>query len=732
MEGVTQGHAQSSATSTSPEPSRTEPLEDASEQSMESLLRLRAKIDEEVTQRFTHELCLMLADVVGSTRFYQKHGDVKGRVLIQRHNDTLFPLIQHRGGKVVKTIGDGIMATFADPYAALTSAIAIQQHLWELNQEAAEEDVLQTKISLHHGHALVEANDIHGDLVNMSARINDMAKPDQILVSQLVYEHVNGGEKLVFLPLEPLYHKDGEKSIPVYEVLWLQNAEDEGKITVFRDFKGRDTSCFYCGLQEHAAGSCPSKQLKGHVGQLERLGYLRTQDILRLLQQEDLNTTLPPQTADKQIYEAFYEVSLAYQLRFLSKIWLTNSEVWREVERSSIPSTNSLVGTRLWLGVDCLRVGRYEQAKTFLDAAVTNNQNDYKPHIALGLWAMEQENPSAALQHWRRALTLTKTPLQEAYIRLLLHRLYAMNGTTELAGQELERALVKHRYLHEATYRQVTLMAKEGKEEKIPIRLQQLIKDDRSIYLKVLLDPAFTPLRTSFYPLLSKLFEEAQVQALDSVAHLIEQINALRAWYRQPQAELERIERILASMRRHIKSESYFGYCDAIDAGEHLQVRIRNLLGERQSALVKSFATTVRTVHQQLQTLSSPGANAARITKLQAKLAAVQQLPRKTANQFWHAWDALQKLQAEVEHLQPGRKHSTPTRRLSMLRSVLFAALGGSALVAALIVGVLVYLAYFSDMRLSGLQFFIFLLGGVLGGALLGSGLSWLWQRLKR
>ena len=83
MDSVTQESLGTSARSALSAPAsvraaapETEPLGPTSEHSIESLLRLRAKIDAEVSQRFTQELCLMLADVAGSTRFYQKHGDV--------------------------------------------------------------------------------------------------------------------------------------------------------------------------------------------------------------------------------------------------------------------------------------------------------------------------------------------------------------------------------------------------------------------------------------------------------------------------------------------------------------------------------------------------------------------------------------------------------------------------------------------------------------------------------
>ena len=101
----------------------------------------------------------MFADVVGSTSFFQKYGDVQGRLFIQRHHDILSPLVSAHGGRVVKTIGDAVMAAFEEPQRALDCALAMQQKLWETNQNQPEEEDprLQTKISLHYGSALVAA-----------------------------------------------------------------------------------------------------------------------------------------------------------------------------------------------------------------------------------------------------------------------------------------------------------------------------------------------------------------------------------------------------------------------------------------------------------------------------------------------------------------------------------------------------------------------------------------------
>ncbi|RMF85247.1 MAG: hypothetical protein D6736_17690, partial [Nitrospinota bacterium] len=538
---------------------------------VENLLRLQAEIHEEL-RHLTQNLCLLWADVVGSTAYYQKHGDVEGRLFIQQHNDLLSPLIEKHGGKVIKTVGDAIMASFSSPENALAAAIAIQRELQAHARSTLEEDHLHSKISLHYGKALVETNDIYGDLVNLPVQLNEQAEPDQILISQSVYEQVKHRPDLILLPLPPFYRKESGESIPVYEVVWQEGGE-KLDFAIFRDFKGQYKACFYCGLQEHATSLCPSKHLEGNPRCLRALGYLPISEVLTLFRQEDLSAFSPLDSRNARVFEGFYEISFPYQLRFLRKVWLAKTEDWNEVERQPLSHSHRLVGTSVWRGLDCLRVGRYDQARTFFLAAMNRDPRDYKPHVALGFWEMENGNPSRALHHWRQALSLAQNLLQEVYISLLMYRLYEINGKTELARQELYKILAKDPYLYEANYQQVVLLAKEGKEEEVLAKLQKLIQEDWLVYLKVVLDPAFAPLRPILYPFLQQMFQEARTNAIRQLHQVTEELNRLHVWYPPPARIPTEINRSLESMRRHIKSNSFLGYQEAAYEGQSLQTR---------------------------------------------------------------------------------------------------------------------------------------------------------------
>src|SRR6185436_20952751 len=72
---------------------------------------------------------VLFSDIKGSTAYFEKFGDVQGLAMVQRHNDILFPVIEAAGGRVVKTIGDAIMAAFEDPESGIHGAIGMQRAL---------------------------------------------------------------------------------------------------------------------------------------------------------------------------------------------------------------------------------------------------------------------------------------------------------------------------------------------------------------------------------------------------------------------------------------------------------------------------------------------------------------------------------------------------------------------------------------------------------------------------
>jgi class 3 adenylate cyclase len=191
---------------------------------VEELIKLRVQLDEELQNRFTKKMAVLFTDVEGSSAFFTTHGDVAGRIMLEKHNNLLFPIIEDHQGVIIKTIGDSIMASFNDPKMALKSAVVMQRKLVSYNQDRPRKSQIHIRISINFGDIIVEDNDIFGNVVNVTSRILSIAKPDHILISQTIYSVMIGTEGFAFRPISKVASLKGSEQITVYEVLWREDA----------------------------------------------------------------------------------------------------------------------------------------------------------------------------------------------------------------------------------------------------------------------------------------------------------------------------------------------------------------------------------------------------------------------------------------------------------------------------------------------------------------------------
>ncbi len=126
---------------------------------------------------------ILFSDIKGSTAYFEKRGDLEGLAMVQRHNDLLFPCVEAGGGRIVKTIGDAIMALFENPIGAVNAAVEMQRVLEKDCRGRPVNDQIHIRIGVHTGLGLLQDNDVFGDVVNAAARVQGQAEPGQILIT---------------------------------------------------------------------------------------------------------------------------------------------------------------------------------------------------------------------------------------------------------------------------------------------------------------------------------------------------------------------------------------------------------------------------------------------------------------------------------------------------------------------------------------------------------------------
>ncbi|GMR20816.1 MAG: hypothetical protein BMS9Abin36_1413 [Gammaproteobacteria bacterium] len=171
-------------------------------------------------RRSRKKVTILFTDIEDSSRYWDKHGDVKGRLLIDRHNRLVFPVIKAFHGRIVKTIGDAVMASFAKPALALKAAIAIQQAM-ERERRLDKKFPLHLRIGVHTGKAIVEQGDIFGDVVNVASRIESRGKADEILVSSIVTNKLKNSD-YALTKKERFTPKGKRRAVTIYRCNWRQ------------------------------------------------------------------------------------------------------------------------------------------------------------------------------------------------------------------------------------------------------------------------------------------------------------------------------------------------------------------------------------------------------------------------------------------------------------------------------------------------------------------------------
>jgi len=132
---------------------------------------------------------VLFADIVGSTDHLAGMGDAAWRKRLAEHDRIAKELIQRSGGDYVNTTGDGFLATFNGPAAAVRCALAVGEAVRPLG--------LEVRAGVHTGELEVAGNDIRGMAVHIGARVMSLAQPSEVLVSSTVKD-LAAGSGIVF------------------------------------------------------------------------------------------------------------------------------------------------------------------------------------------------------------------------------------------------------------------------------------------------------------------------------------------------------------------------------------------------------------------------------------------------------------------------------------------------------------------------------------------------------
>ena len=175
---------------------------------------------------------ILAADIAGYSRLMHEDESATVRDL-KGHQSVILPLIGRHGGRIIDTAGDGIMAEFPSVIGATECAVEIQTLMAERNLQVPESRRMQFRIGINLGDVIHDETRIYGDGINIAARLEALAQPGGVLVSNTVHDQVRGRLPFTFEDVGERQVKNIAQPVRVYE-LQIPGASSKASATLVR------------------------------------------------------------------------------------------------------------------------------------------------------------------------------------------------------------------------------------------------------------------------------------------------------------------------------------------------------------------------------------------------------------------------------------------------------------------------------------------------------------------
>lgn len=203
---------------------------------------LRIRIEDLYRQSASRQTAVMFSDLVGSTAYKSQRDQVLSLIKTYRHNAEIEEQVEKLGGRVIKSLGDGVLSTFSidqpeDIALPVNAAIRIQNHFHSINEHVGQDERILTRIGISCGTVIdfttlnpkgKAVNDPQGSTVDLAARLCSLAKATQIVCDgksvDLLTQQTATRFDCVGPTLRWLKGFSAEK-IPVYVIKWSSFAD---------------------------------------------------------------------------------------------------------------------------------------------------------------------------------------------------------------------------------------------------------------------------------------------------------------------------------------------------------------------------------------------------------------------------------------------------------------------------------------------------------------------------
>lgn len=165
-------------------------------------------------QKTRSERAILFVDICDSTELYEQVGDAQARRLIEDCVVSFAETSAAESGKVIKTLGDGLMCMFPTADAALNAAVSMRS--------SVTDRPLRIRVGFHVGPVIETEDDIFGDTVNIAARVSSFAKPGEVLFTESSVECLSQGARLGTRFFDQASFKGKSEPVSIYGLAPLE------------------------------------------------------------------------------------------------------------------------------------------------------------------------------------------------------------------------------------------------------------------------------------------------------------------------------------------------------------------------------------------------------------------------------------------------------------------------------------------------------------------------------
>ena len=179
-----------------------------------------------ITERI--RAAVLFIDVCDSTAIFERFGEVAGRDKLRKTLAVARKAVESRDGRVMRVVGDALLAVFADAATLVAAASAAQVELERASGGPKAPDRMKLHCGGHLGNVVIDTSgEVFGEVANVASRVQDLAGPDQIYVTANLADDLPEGHRAATRRIGsfPLRGKRGE--IDVYEILWKTDGTTE-------------------------------------------------------------------------------------------------------------------------------------------------------------------------------------------------------------------------------------------------------------------------------------------------------------------------------------------------------------------------------------------------------------------------------------------------------------------------------------------------------------------------